>query len=60
MEEYAIYKGDTYLFSGTAEECANYRGVKVETIKYWTTPTYEKRLAKRKRSKNPLIVIKLD
>ena len=57
MKEYAVYKGDKFITSGTAEECAAFMGVKPETVKYYTTPTYQRKLSRRKNSRNPLIVI---
>lgn len=49
-KEYAVYKGEQFLCIGTAEECAEELGVKPETIKFYTFPTYQRRLAKRKRT----------
>lgn len=43
---YAYYKGDEYQRSGTAKELAKYYGVKEETIRFYTTPVYAKRVAK--------------
>lgn len=60
MREYALYKGDDFLFTGTLEECAAFKGVKTETIRYWTTPAYQRRIDRRRRSKNATIVIVLD
>ena len=59
MKEYAVYKGDTFLTSGTLEECAAFMGVKPKTVKFYTMPIYQKRLNKRKNSRNPLIVIEI-
>ena len=36
MIEYAIYKGDTFLFIGTAEECATRMNVKPAFVKCLT------------------------
>jgi hypothetical protein len=58
--EVAVYKGDTFLTLGTVKECADYLGMKEETLKFYLTPTYRKRLEKRKKSKNPIIVIRID
>lgn len=49
MQEYAVYKGDEFLCIGTVKECAAELGVLTETIKFYTTPTYQKRLARRKK-----------
>lgn len=59
MNDYAIYKGDTFLFLGTAIECAEHLGVTVETIYFYTSPTYKRRLEKRNAT-NSIIAIKLE
>lgn len=61
-KEYAVYKGENLLCIGTAKECATEMGVLPETIKFYTTPTYQKRLAKRKKTSKAgyLTVTKLD
>lgn len=60
MTEYAIYKGDNLLCIGTPKECADFMGVKVETVKFYLTPTYQRRVAKRKNARNYLTVTKLE
>lgn len=40
---YAVYRGDQFLFVGTAQECARYFGVKLETVFFWSTPANKKR-----------------
>lgn len=40
---YAVYKGDAYLFDGTAEEIASRLKIKVESVKWHATPTGLKR-----------------
>ena len=47
-KEYALYKGDTYLFGGTIKELAEYLKVKEHTIRFYTTPCYLKRIDNRK------------
>ncbi|MEN2765749.1 hypothetical protein [Ornithinibacillus xuwenensis] len=59
MKEYAVYKGDEFLCLGTAIECADKLGVKADTIVYYTSPAYQRKLAKR-NAVNPIIVIKLE
>jgi hypothetical protein len=54
---YAVYKGDTLLCMGTKKECARLLNVQPETIKYYTTPAYKKRVEKRKNSRNSRTVI---
>jgi len=41
--EFAVYKGDTFKFIGTAKECAERLEVKVDTILFQSTPVYRKR-----------------
>jgi len=60
MREYAVYKGENIIAMGTAKECAEKLGVKTETIMFYTYPTYQRRLAKRKTTDNCIIVVALD
>ena len=41
--EYAYYKEDEFIASGTIAELAEMFGVKGDTIRFYMTPTYEKR-----------------
>lgn len=52
MKEYAMYRGEDLLCIGTIREIAEELNVKVETVRFYLTPTYQKRLAKRKNG-NP-------
>lgn len=47
MYEYAIYKGDDLIITGTRRECAEELGVKPDTISYYCSQTYRKKLEKR-------------
>lgn len=47
MYEYAIYKGDDLIIIGTRQECADELGVKPDTISYYCSPAYRKKLEKR-------------
>ena len=49
MKHYALYKGEKLLAIGTILQIAIKMGVKLETIKFYKTPTYKKR---RKNGKN--------
>ncbi|WP_375379805.1 hypothetical protein [Listeria booriae] len=42
-KEYALYRGDTLLQIGTAEELAKFKKVKRKTILFYATPSYRKR-----------------
>ena len=54
--EYALYKGDEFVAIGTSKQLAQLMNVKVETITFWSTPTYHKRI---KNHNIATIVIKL-
>jgi hypothetical protein len=56
MKEYAVYKGDSFLCMGTVNECAEHMGVLPETVRFYTTPTYQKRVNQRKNPKNYITV----
>lgn len=43
MRIYALYKGDKWLLDGTKQELADYLKVKVRTIDFYMSKTYEKR-----------------
>ncbi|MBN8200497.1 hypothetical protein [Bacillus sp. NTK034] len=58
--DYAVYKGEEIICIGTLVECAEQMGVKKETVKFYTTPTYKRRIAKRKNARNYITVIKLE
>lgn len=59
-KEIALYKGDELIFIGTIQECAAQRNVQPETIRYYLTDAYARKLAKRKRSRRPLTAIVLN
>ncbi|MPQ22191.1 hypothetical protein CKN82_11280 [Carnobacterium divergens] len=56
--EYAVYKGDELLGIGTAKELSERLKVKVETIKFYSTASYQKRI--KKENHNRLISVKLE
>lgn len=58
--EYALYKGDKFIDIGTADELAKKRNVSKRMIYYLSTPTYKRKLKKRKKNKNALFVEKID
>ena len=60
MPEYAIYRGDELLIIGTKDECAEELSVKPETITFYCTPTYIRRLESRKNIENSLIGVKIE
>lgn len=54
-KQFAIYKGDKLLTIGTSKQCAEALGVKVDTIYYYKSATYQKRGS----GKNKRITIEL-
>lgn len=58
--EYALYKGDEILAIGTIKEIAKETGVKVDTVKYYLTPSYLERIKARKKAENYRIMVKLE
>lgn len=59
-KEYALYKGEEILSIGTIKEIAMDLNVLPETIMFYGTGTYKRRLAKRKSIKNARVLIHLD
>lgn len=43
-KEYALYKGETLLSIGTAQEIAKEMNVKEETVLFYNKPAYKKRV----------------
>ena len=58
MTEYAIYKGEELQFIGTVDECAAFRGVKPETIRWYSTPRGQRRADARKKQDKALRIIR--
>lgn len=52
---YAVYKGESFLDLGTAEELARKFKVKRETVWFWNSPANKKR-----NRKNRIIAIKIE
>lgn len=59
MIEFAIYKGDRFLFIGTADECAERMNVKPDFIRWMTTPAGKRRFESRKDKSKALTAVKL-
>ena len=53
--EYALYKGDKLVTFGTANDIAKERGVLESTIRFYQTPSYQKRA---KNNNNRLVLVK--
>ena len=67
-KEYAVYKGDKFLFLGTIKECAKFFNVKVRTVYFWASPANKKRvdtgiypncIRKKKTKNNAKIAIRI-
>lgn len=56
---YALYKGEEFLDMGTKKEMAARRGVKVETMHYWSSKANKRRIESRKYQ-NALRIIRID
>ena len=55
--QYALYYGDKYVYGGTIEEISKYTGLSINTIWYYASPVYHKRI---KDNDNVVIVIKVE
>lgn len=58
-KSYALYKGDNLLHMGEIFQIAQKMNVRPETIEFYGTPSYLKRINERE-SKNALMLICLD
>lgn len=58
--EIVVSKGDDVIAEGTLTECAAKLGVNPETIYFYMTPAYERRLAKRKTLDRSRTVVRMD
>ena len=59
-KEYAIYKGDKFLYMGTVKECAKHFNVEERTIYFYSTKAHKKRVSgtrKNGKYRNSLIAI---
>lgn len=59
-KEYVVYKGESFICIGTMQECAQHMGVLPETVYFYTTQAYQRRLDKRKNPRNYLTVTELE
>ena len=57
MTIYAVYKGENFLFEGTAKQCAKYFGVKVDTVYFWNSPANKR---KDRKGRKIAIIIEED
>lgn len=61
MKVYAMYKGEGCLAIGNIYELAKALNVKVNTIRWYSSPTYKRRLEKKnkKRIENRRVLVEL-
>lgn len=50
-KEYALYKGEEILCSGTIREIAKHQGIKEATVRFYARPSYKKRIKDFGKSK---------
>lgn len=62
MKVYAMYKGEECIAIGNVYELAEVLNVKVDTIRWYSTPTYKRRLEKKnkKRIENRRVLVELE
>lgn len=58
--EIAIYRGDDLIDEGLLGECAERRKIQPETLRFYLTRAYERRLAKRRTLDRSITVVRLD
>lgn len=58
--EVAIYRGDTFVTCGPVNHVAKELGVKPDTVKFYLTPAYKRRLEKRGGGDTSLLAILLE
>lgn len=61
MKVYAMYKGEECLAIGNIYELAKALNIKVNTIRWYSSPTYKRRLEKKnkKRAENRRVLVEL-
>lgn len=58
--EVAVYKGEVLLAEGRIKDVAKELKVRTGTIRFYLTPAYERRLAKRRTLDHSITVVRLD
>jgi hypothetical protein len=59
-KEYAVYKGDEFICLGTINECAKFLGINPKSVRHLMTPSYIRRVEKRKNNGDFLVMFRLD
>lgn len=60
MVEYAIYKGDEFLFIDTLEGCAKRLGIKPASVRYFVTNVGKRRFESRKDKSKAMTAVRLE
>ena len=58
--EYVAYKGEEVIAIGTDIECAKTLGVSPKTVRFYTTPTHRRRIAKSKKPESLIVVVRVE
>jgi hypothetical protein len=59
QEIYALYKGDTFICTGTIYEVSKSSGLSIPTLKYYGSESYKLKL-EGKNSRNAKILIRVE
>ena len=57
---YALYKGDEFIAEGTPREIARKTGKTFDSLMFYTTPAYGRRVEKAKRGRLEMVEIEYD
>lgn len=57
---YALYKGDEFIADGTPHEIARKTGKTFDSLMFYTTPAYQRRVEKAKRGRLEMVEIEDD
>ena len=58
--QYALYKGDEFIADGTPREIAKKTGKTFDSLMFYTTPAYSRRIEKAKRGRLEMVEIEDD
>lgn len=56
----SIYKGDNQVATGSVRTCANVLGVQEDTILFYLSPAYKRRVFVRGTKSQPTVAVRLD
>lgn len=58
--QYALYKGDEFIAEGTPREIAKKTGKTFDTLMFYATPAYRRRVEKAKKARLEMVEIEYD